>query len=91
MEEVELFTWFNFKLPKVIVRKLGRHRFWGYFYKNKIHLDSRLEGKNLLEILLHEGGHAFLPELSEDEIRKLSRKYTELLWQQGWRKVDNKE
>ena len=85
---IPLFTWFEFKLPKVIYRKLGKHRMWGYFFKNKIHIDERLRGKELFEILIHESTHWSNPELTEDDVRKLSRKLTELLWSQGYRKID---
>lgn len=88
---VDLFTWTDFKLPKVIFRKLGKHRAWGYYHKDKIHIDERLTGKQELEILIHEFTHFLDEEKSEDDVRRESRKLTEFLWSQGYRKVDNKE
>lgn len=89
--EIELFKWNDFKLPKIIYRKLGRHRWWGYFLNNKIHVDVRLTGKNLFEIENHEFQHWLYPDKSEEDVRKDSRKITEFLWSLGYRKVDNKE
>lgn len=89
--EIELFKWMDFKLPKVIFRKLGKHRVYGYFFKNKIHIDSSLKGKECCEIEIHEFYHWLYPEHSEEQVRKDSRKLTEYLWALGYRKVDNKE
>ena len=88
---IDFFTWIDFKLPKVIYRKLGKHRAWGYYHKDKIHIDERLTGKQELEILIHEFEHWLHEENSEEQVRKDSRKLTEFLWSQGYRKVDNKE
>lgn len=89
--EIELFRWKSFKLPKVVYRKLGKHQAHGQATSKLIEIDSRLKGKKLMEITLHEGTHAFDFNKSEEEVRKYSRFMTDLLWREGWRKVDNKE
>lgn len=88
---VELFTWKGFKLPKVVYRLLGKHQAHGQATPKLIEIDSRLKGKKLLEILVHEGVHAYNFNMEEEEVIKLSRFMTDLLWREGWRKVDNKE
>ena len=86
----ELFLWRGFKLPKTIYRKMGAH-VYALFHPDKslIEIDERLRGKKLLEIHIHEVSHWIHPDLSEDEIRKCSRKMTEYLWREGYRKIDS--
>lgn len=79
------------KRIKVVYRKLGRDRVWGYAHKgdNLIELDERLRGRKHLEILLHEMIHILLPEADEEEVVRLSVQATMLLWTEGYRRVDN--
>lgn len=85
---IDLFIWREFKIPKIIYRKLGKYRALGIFFKNEIHIDNRLKGKQMLEILIHESLHWTNPELSEDEVRMSSRKLTDILWKENYRKFD---
>jgi len=86
---INIFTWKAFKLPRVIYKKMGKH--WGLFHptRNLIEIDSRLRGKKEMEISIHELLHWALPFLNEDAIRMLSRKLTDFLWNQGYRKIDS--
>ena len=89
---LELFKWNAFKLPKTIYRKLGKEQAWGQFDGDRIiEVDNRLRGKREMEIHIHELTHWANPELSEDEVIKLSRKLTEYLWREGYRKADHSE
>ena len=89
---IPLFT-HKVKLPKVKYRKLGKEKSWGQYHStnNLIEIDERLKGKKLLEMTTHESIHAFRKDFTENEVRLLSRQLCELLWKEGWRKVDNNE
>lgn len=78
---------------KVVYKKLGRDRVWGYAHMGDglIELDERLRGKKHLEILVHEAMHLLLPEAEEDEVVRLSVELTLLLWSQGYRRIDGDE
>jgi hypothetical protein len=79
------------KKIKVIYRKLGKHNVHGFADKKGkiIEIDERLKGKKLLEILIHEAYHVINPKDSEEEVERKSAILTRLLWDQGFRKVDN--
>ena len=76
---------------KVIRKKLGKQRLWGEanYEDDSILLDPRLNGKKEMEILIHEATHIVQKELSEEGVERLSIALTHLLWDQGYRKVDN--
>ena len=88
---IPLFKWKSFRLPKTIYRKMGKHQALGLFMDNEIHIDSSLKGKKEMEIHLHELSHYARPDFSEDEVRELSRKFTDYLWREGYRKADNED
>lgn len=75
---------------KVVNKKLGREKAWGQAHcdDNLIEIDPRLQKKEHLIILLHEGLHLLNPSFSETEIIKHSKKLATLLWRQGYRKCD---
>lgn len=75
---------------KVIERKLGREQAWGQscYEDFSIELDERLKGKKRLEITLHEAAHLIHPKLAEERIIEISILLTDLLWSEGWRRVD---
>jgi hypothetical protein len=52
-------------------------------------LDPRLRGKKHLEILLHELGHLLDAKDSEETVIKKSIAYTKILWQEGYRRIDD--
>jgi hypothetical protein len=76
---------------KVIFKKLGRA--WGSANVDDktIELDPALKGRKLLEILIHEAMHIMNPEWSETKVINQSKKLTQLLWRQHFRKVDNEK
>lgn len=74
---------------KVVNRKLGQERAWGIATEpNLIELDSRLKGSRRLVYLLHESLHLAKWELSEEEVRRISVTVGEVLWRDGYRKVN---
>jgi hypothetical protein len=78
---------------KVIFKKLGREKAWGSANVDDktIELDPKLKGRKLLEILIHEAMHIMNPEWSETKVINQSKKLTQLLWRQHFRKVDNEK
>lgn len=90
VENVQIFEWEGFTLPKVSYKKLGKMRAWGQYHSNNtIDIDLRLKGKKQLEIYIHELSHGLFPEFSEDKIIQISRVITDFLWDLNYRKVDN--
>lgn len=65
---------------------------WGYadLDKKEVVMDRSLHGKKHLEILLHEVCHLLIPEASEEEIVRMSIYLTNTLWQQKYRRIDDR-
>lgn len=75
---------------KVIHKKLGREQAHGIAESDGIvYIDSRLKGKKHLEILLHECMHLLNPIDDEDSIVDKSVTLCNILWKEGYRRVDN--
>ncbi len=75
---------------KIIYKKLGREQAHGIAESDGIiYLDPRLRGKKHLEILLHELGHLLDSKDSEETVIKKSIAYTKILWQEGYRRIDD--
>ena len=76
---------------KVRYSKLGKSRSWGFahYEDNSVELDLRLKGKKHLEVITHEVWHLLFPDMSEEDVIKNSVLLTNVLWQDGYRKVDN--
>lgn len=78
------------KQVKVIERKLGRERRWGWAWEHgKIEIDSTLKGKKRLSTLCHELIHLICPEKSETQVLKDEKLFANTLWNENYRKVDN--
>ena len=74
---------------KIIYKKLKGLYGLAHLGTDVIEIDNRIKGKKLLEILLHESLHIYLPKKSEASIIKLSVDLTNILWEQEYRQVDN--
>ena len=75
---------------KIIYKKLGREQAHGIAESDgNIYLDPRLKGKKHLEICLHEVLHLLNPNDSELAIIKKSITLTKVLWNEGYRRVDD--
>lgn len=76
---------------KVIYRKLGKEWAWGQATPDDrnplIEIDPRLGARRQLEVLCHEASHIALPDTSEAEIDRLGKRISEVLWQDGYRRV----
>jgi hypothetical protein len=78
------------KHPKLIHKKLGKERVWGFYdkAKNTIELDERLKGKKKLEILVHEYFHHLFPFMDEETVTKSAKDLTDFLWKHHLRIVE---
>lgn len=76
---------------KVVYRKLGKDKVWGWAnsHNNSIEIDERLKGKKHFEIMTHEAFHLLFPNNTEEQVIEKSIIFTNMVWKQGYRKVDN--
>jgi len=79
------------KKIKVIYRKLGRHKVYGFANcgYNEIEIDSRVKSKKHLELIIHESMHILFPEAEEEEIESKAIILTNTIWGEYYRRVDN--
>lgn len=65
---------------------------WGYadLEKREILIDKKAHGKKHLEILVHEMAHLLWENDTEEEIERKSIYMTNTLWQQKYRRVDDR-
>ena len=83
----------NIEQVTIVYRKLGKEKAYGIanHHTGTIEIDSRIVGKKHLEILIHEGAHLLLPEMNEEGIIRLSTALTRLLWEERYRRVDDRD
>ena len=74
---------------KIIYKKLRGLYGQAHLGEYTIEIDSRIKGKKLLEILIHESLHIYLPKKDEAYIVKLSVNLCNILWNEQYRQVDN--
>ena len=75
---------------KIIYRKLGKEQAYGISSSDGvIEIDERLRGKKAMEILIHEVMHLTNPKDDEKTIIRKSIILTKVLWQEGYRKIDD--
>lgn len=74
---------------KVTERKLGRHMAVGLAWTedNHIEIDPRQASKEYLGTLIHEHLHILFPSWSEKEVSRVEKKLCNLIWKQGFRKI----
>ena len=75
---------------KVVDKKLGREMAMGICFigEGRIEIDARLKGKTRFRTLLHEIYHEINPSFSESQVLKAERIMIDILWEQGYRRVD---
>lgn len=75
---------------QVKYRKLGKEKSDGLAWipERLIEIDIRLKGIEHLEILIHELIHIQNPKWSEIKVKGHAKQLAEILWQQGYRRVD---
>ena len=64
--------------PKVILKKLGRERAYGY-YDGDIYIDPATKGKARLEVLIHEFMHHLRPAYTEAVVTRDSKLLADFL------------
>ena len=71
-------------------RKLGQHKALGLAWKDKrlAEVDIRLVGLERLTIICHEIFHVQNPTWSEIKVEGHSKQLAELIWEQGYRKIE---
>lgn len=79
------------KKIKVIYKKLGRHKVYGFANcgYNEIEIDSRVKSKKHLELVIHESLHILFPDAEEEEIESKAIILTNTIWGEQYRRVDN--
>jgi hypothetical protein len=77
----------NYKYKNLGFVKGGKVLGFAYIGEDRIELDKSLEGKELLEIFVHEAGHNIFPRKAESEIDFMGKTIADLLWRAGYRKV----
>jgi len=77
---------------EISYKKLGRNKAHGLAWdkEREVVIDSGLTGQDLLETLIHEIMHCQNPKWPEIKIVGHSKEMADLLWQQGFRKVQLK-
>lgn len=66
--------------PKVIIKKLGRERAWGY-YDGRIYIDPATKGQARLEVLIHEYMHHLRPAYTEETVTRDAKLLADFLHQ----------
>jgi len=75
---------------KIIYRKLGKEQAYGISSSDGvIEIDERLKGRKMMEVLIHELMHLTNPKDSEQAIIRKSVIITKVLWNEGYRKIDD--
>jgi len=79
-------------VKSIIYAKLGRNAALGLAHTETglIEIDERLEGFDLLYVLIHEIMHCQNPKWSELKIEGHAKEMANLLYKEGFRKVDLK-
>jgi hypothetical protein len=77
------------KKIKIVEKKLGRHRVWGFCYQGEklIEIDPRQRAKTYLDTLIHELLHELFPEFSENKVKQSARVLTKHIWEKNYRRI----
>ena len=77
-------------VKSITYKKLGRKSALGLAHVDtgEIEIDSRLEGFQLLYVIVHETMHVQNPRWSELQVEGHSKEMANILWKEGFRKVD---
>jgi hypothetical protein len=87
------------ELPKVVYTKLGSSRPkirkcgtsktpFGTWDKGCIKIDPRQEPSEMMDTLVHEILHEAQPEITEEGIERIANLISDILWREGYRKVE---
>lgn len=70
-------------------RLRGRASGWCYYDSSKILVDKSLRGERRLDVLIHEMLHAHHRAMSEEAVAQTATDIAAVLWQLGYRGVDD--
>jgi hypothetical protein len=81
------------KLPKKIKlreRKLWRENAQGMAHQGEglIEVDPRLNARDRMNTEIHECIHLCFPDLTERNVRAVTHRITEVLWNDRWRRIE---
>ncbi len=78
----------NTKDPVIKERNLGREKAFGLCHSDGlIELDPRQDSKEFLNTCLHECLHHHFPDLTENQVIKISNSMTKSLWRLNFRRI----
>lgn len=75
------------KKTKVVYKNLRKNWGWSDNKTNVIELHEKMKGKQHLKILIHEHLHLLLIPYDEEHIKDMALKMSNLLWQEGYRRL----
>ncbi len=80
-------------MRRISIRRKRNKGAWGMAYPDgyKVELDPALEGKNLIEIAVHEVSHVVFPHLDEESVALLGKQCADVLWRLGVRTKEDHE
>jgi len=73
--------------PKIKEKKLGREMAMGQCYDGIIEIDPRQTSEEYLDTMIHEMLHHHFPELTEEQVIKISNLMSKSLWNKGYRRI----
>ncbi len=77
------------KVKQIIHRKLGKEQAHGLAFQEEgiIHIDSRINGLEHLDTLIHETLHILQPKWGEIRVLGNATEIARVLWEQGYRRT----
>ena len=80
-------------MRRISIRRKRNKNAWGMAYPDsyRIDLDPDLEGKNLIEIAIHEVSHVVFPHLDESSVELLGKQCADVLWRLKFRASEDHE
>lgn len=76
-------------VKEIIHRKLGKQKAHGLAFQEEgiIHIDSRINGLEHLDTLIHETLHILQPKWGEIRVLGNATEIARVLWEQGYRRT----
>ena len=80
-------------MRRISIKRKRNKNAWGMAYPDahKIELDPALEGKDLIEIAVHEVSHVVFPHLDEATVDLLGKQCADVLWRLKFRVSEDNE
>jgi|SanBayMetagenome_1026888.scaffolds.fasta_scaffold46138_2 hypothetical protein len=80
-------------MRRISIKRKRNKNAWGMAYPDRyrVEIDPDLEGKNLIEIGIHEVTHVVFPHLDEASVDLLGKQCADVLWRLGLRTKEDHE